>query len=106
MPAMPGSPNAATIAASCPCQCSAITLAVAYAPISASNRVSMYATPNRAVSIVISVPGEAARRASSPMSCETLSEMFGLTTSSFIADAASRASGGRSAGTSRGPSRP
>ena len=53
----------------------------------------MYATPNRAVSIVIAVPGDAARRASSPISCETLSEMFGLTTRSFIADAASPASG-------------
>src|SRR3954466_15315738 len=45
----------------------------------------MYATPNGAVATVISVPGEAARVASSPMSRETLSEMFGFTTRILIA---------------------
>src|SRR3954452_11175051 len=45
----------------------------------------MYATPNGAVARVTSVPGEAARLASSPMSCETLSEMFGFTTRILIA---------------------
>ena len=40
-PAAPGLPNAATITASWPCQCSAASSAAAYAPISASKRVSM-----------------------------------------------------------------
>src|SRR3954452_1077962 len=56
----------------------------------------MYATPNGAVATVISVPGEAARVASSPMSRETLSEMFGFTTRILIATPHQVVSGGSS----------
>ena len=80
----PGSPKAATTTASCPGRFAATCSAVAYAPIIASNRVSIYATPNWAVKVVISVPEDALRTASACINSVTLGEIFGLTTKIFI----------------------